>query len=183
MRKILFLTSGLLLCAFFAFAAEDVATAVTGTVKKIDAGTKTVVVKTADGTEETFHYAKKTTVHGAEETAAGTKDALHGLKEGSEVAVHYTAKGTEKSAQEIDHLGKDGMKATEGTVKTIDRGAKTLTVKTADGAEETYRIADHAARDTAKGIGEGAEKTAKVTVYYTEEGGKKVAHFLKKAAD
>jgi hypothetical protein len=149
MPKILLLTLGLPLCAFLTFAAEDVATAVSGTVKKIDSGTKTVVVKTADGTEETYHYAKKTTVHGAEDTAAGTKDALHGLKEG----------------------------------KTIDRGAKTLTVKTADGAEETYHIADHAVRDTAKGIGEGTEKTAKVTVYYTEEGGKKVAHFFKKAAD
>jgi hypothetical protein len=183
MRKILFLALGLPLCAFLIFAAEDVATAVTGTVKKIDAGTKTVVVKTADGAEETFHYVGKTTVHGAEATAKGTKEALHGLKEGSEVAVHYTAKGTEKTANEIDHLGKDGMRATEGTVKTIDRGAKTLTVKTVDGAEETYHIADRAVRDTAKGVGEGTEKAAKVTVYYTEEGGKKVAHFFRKAAE
>jgi hypothetical protein len=160
-----------------------VATAVTGTVQKIDKGAKTVAVKTADGTEHTFHYAKKTTVRGADETAAGSKDALHGLKEGSEVAVHYTAKGTEKTAVEIDHIGKDGLKAGEGTIKTIDRGAKVLTVKTADGAEETYHIADKAAKDTAKGIGEGTEKTAKVTVYYTEEGGKKIAHFFKKAVD
>jgi hypothetical protein len=183
MRKIMFLALGLPLCAFVISAAEDVATAVTGTVKKIDAGTKTVVVKTADGTEETFHYVGKTTVHGSEATAKGAKEGLHGLKEGSEVAVHYTAKGTEKTAQEIDHLGKDGMKATEGTVKAMDRGAKTLTVKTADGAEETYHIADRAVRDTAKGVGEGTEKAAKVTVYYTEEGGKKIAHFFKKVAE
>ena len=183
MRKILFLALGLPLCAFLIFAAEDVATAVTGTVKKIDAGTKTVVIKTADGTEETFHYVGKTTVHGTQATAPGTKEVLHGLKEGSEVAVHYTAKGTEKTAHEIDHLGKDGMKATEGTVKAINRGAKTLTVKTADGAEDTYHIADRAVRDSAKGVGEGTEKAAKVTVYYTEAGGKKVAHFFKKAAE
>ena len=182
MRKTLFFALGLPLCAFLIFAAEDVATAVTGTVKKIDAVTKTVVVKTADGTEETFHYVGKTTVHGAEGTATGTKEVLHGLKEGSEVAVHYTAKGTEKTAHEIDRLGKDGMKATEGTVKKIDRGAKTLTVKTADGVEETFHIADRAVRDTAKGVGEGTEKAAKMTVYYTEEGGKKVAHFFKKAS-
>jgi hypothetical protein len=31
-----------------------------------------------------------------------------------------------------------------------------------------------------KDIGEGAENSGKVTVYYTEEGGHKVAHFLKK---
>jgi Cu/Ag efflux protein CusF len=183
MRKVLFLALGLPLCAFLIFAAEDVATAVTGTVKKIDAGAKTVVVKTADGTEETFHYVGKTTVHGAEASAKGTKDALHGLKEGSEVAVHYTAKGTEKTAHEFDRLGKDGMRATEGTVKTIDRGAKSLTVKTANGAEETYHIADRAVRDTGKGVGEGTEKAVKVTVYYTEEGGKKIAHFFKKAVE
>jgi hypothetical protein len=68
-------------------------------------------------------------------------------------------------------------------VKTIDRGAKTMTVKTKDGTEETYHIADHATRDTAKDIGKGTEKAAKVTVYYTEEGGRKVAHFFKKAAE
>jgi hypothetical protein len=47
-------------------------------------------------------------------------------------------------------------------------------------AEETYRLADRAVKDTGKDIGEGAEKSAKVTVYYTEEGGHKVAHFFKK---
>jgi hypothetical protein len=101
MRKIMFLALGLPLCAFVISAAEDVATAVTGTVKKIDAGTKTVVVKTADGTEETFHYVGKTTVHGAEGTAKGAKEGLHGLKEGSEVAVHYTAKGTERQLRRL----------------------------------------------------------------------------------
>ena len=44
---------GLPVCAFLIFAAEDVATAVTGTVKKIDAGAKTVVslVSTAERCE------------------------------------------------------------------------------------------------------------------------------------
>ena len=74
-----------------AIAAEDVVSAVSGTVKKVDSATKTMVVKTADGTERTFHFVGKTTVHGAEKTGEGAKDAFHGVKEGSEVAVHYTA--------------------------------------------------------------------------------------------
>ena len=61
-----------------------------------------------------------------------------------------------------------------------DRGATTIAVKTADGTEEPYRLADRAARDTGKDIGEGAEKSWKVSVYYTEEGGQRVAHFFKK---
>ena len=40
-----------------------------GTVKKIDAITKTIVVKTANGTEHTVHFLDRTAVHGAELSA------------------------------------------------------------------------------------------------------------------
>jgi hypothetical protein len=163
-----------------AYPAQDVAGVVEGTVKKTGGIAKTIVVKTADGTEHTFHVVDRTAVHGTEATARGAKEAVRGLKEGSSVVVHYTAKGTEKTAEEIDHIGKGGLKETQGTVKGIDRGAKTVTVKTADGAEEMFRLTDRAARDAGKGIGEGAEKSEKVTVYYTEDAGHKVAHFFKK---
>jgi len=169
-----------LLSGVAAFAAEDVVTAVEGTVSKVDEASKTVVVKTADGTEQTLHFVKRTSVRGGKDTAAGAKDAFHGLKEGSTVVVHYTVKGSEKTAVEIDDVGKEGLKATEGTVSRIDRGAKTIAVKTADGAEETFRLSDRAAKDAGKDIATGAEKTAKVTVYYTDEAGHKVAHFFKK---
>lgn len=152
-----------------------------GTVLKLDAAAKTIVVKTADGTEHTLHFVKRTTVHGVEATATGAKDIFHGLKEGTEVAAHYTAKGTEETAEEIDNIGKDGLKAADVTVVHIDRAAKTMAVITADGTKESYRLTEHAARDAGKGIAEGTEKSAKVTVYYTEEAGRKVAHFFKRA--
>jgi hypothetical protein len=177
------MTNKLLLGISFAavalFAADDVVTAVEGTVKKVDAGTKTVVVKAADGTEHTVHFASKTAVHGWDASEAGAKDGMHGVKEGSHVVVHYTVKGTEKTAQEMDRVGDGGLKVTEGTVSKIDRGTKTLAVKTADGAEATYRITDHAVVDAGKETGKAIEKASKVTVYYTEEGGKKVVHFFK----
>jgi hypothetical protein len=177
------MTNKLLLGISFAavalFAADDVVTAVEGTVKKVDAGTKTVVVKTADGTEHTVHFASKTAVHGWDASEAGAKDGMHGVKEGSHVVVHYTVKGTEKTAQEMDRIGDGGLKVTEGTVSKIDRGTKTLAVKTADGAEATYKITDHAVVDAGKETGKAIEKASKVTVYYTEEGGKKVVHFFK----
>jgi len=166
--------------AFVASAAQDVASVAEGTVKHISATAKIIVVKTADGTEHTFHFVARTSIHGAEEIGKGAEDAFYGLKEGSHVAVHYTVKGTEETAEEVDHIGKGGLKATEGTVKVISRGAKKITVKTADGAEETFRLTDRAARDAGKGIGEGAEKSEHVTVYYSDEAGHKVAHFVKK---
>jgi hypothetical protein len=178
MRK--YLVSGLAfaLLAFAAFAADDVASAVVATVKTIDRGTKTVVVKTANGTEETFHFVGKTVAHGAKATAKGSKEAFEGMKEGDEVVVHYTVKGTVKTAHEIDHLGKDGLKASEVVVESVDHAAKTVTVKTAEGAEETYHMTVDAGKETGKGL----DKAGKVTVYYTEDAGKKVAHFFKQGA-
>jgi hypothetical protein len=165
----------------FVFAVDKSGEFVEGDIKKLDHGAKTAVVKTAEGTEHTIHFVKGTAVHGADETAAGAKDAFHGLKEGSHVAVHYTAKGTEKTASEVDNIGKDGLKASEATITHIDREGKTVAVKTADGVEETYRLTDNAAKHAGKDIAKGSEKGAKVSVYYTEEGGKKAIHFFKKA--
>jgi hypothetical protein len=170
---------GMSFAAIAMFAADDVVTAVEGTVKKVDAGTKTVVIKTADGTEHTVHFVSKTSVHGWDAADAGAKDGMHGVKEGSHVVVHYTVKGSEKTAQEMDRIGDGGLKVTEGTVSAIDRGSKTLAVKTADGAEATYKITDHAVVDAGKDTGKAVAKASKVTVYYTEEGGKKVVHFFK----
>jgi hypothetical protein len=170
---------GMSFAAITLFAADDVVTAVQGTVKKVDAGTKTVVVATVDGTEHTLHVVKNTSVHGWDATEAGAKDGMHGVKEGSQVVVHYSVKGTEKTAQEMDRIGEGGLKVAEGTVSKIDRGAKVLAVKTADGVEATYKITDHAVVDAGKDAGRAVEKASKVTVYYTEEGGKKVVHFFK----
>jgi hypothetical protein len=163
--------------AAFARGAKEAVEAVHGTITKVDSGAKTIVVKTADGTEHTMHFAEKTTVVGTE---AGAKDTFHGLKEGSEVVAHYTTKGSEKTAAEVDKVGKDGLQSSEGTISKLDRGGKSLAVKSADGTEHTFKLADHAAEDGAKDVGKASEKSAKVTVYYTEEAGKKVAHFFEK---
>ncbi len=172
-----YLGIGLLLSLFagLSLAADDVASAVAGTVKSVDKGTKTAVVKTSEGTEHTFHFVDRTVEHGAEATAKGSKDAFQGVKEGDNVVVHYTVKGSEKTAEEVDHVGKDGLKTSVVVIKSVDHGAKTVTVKTAQGGEEIYHMADGAARESGKGL----EKAGKVTVYYTEDAGKKVAHFFK----
>ena len=175
MRRVLTVTFAFAVFAIGALAADDVSTAVVATVKSVDHGTKTVVVKTKDGTESTIRYTGRTVSHGAEATAKGTKDAFEGVKEGDDVIVHYTEKGAVKTADEVDHVGKAGLKMSEAAVKSVDRGAKTVTVKTADGAEATYQVSDRAVKEAGKGL----ENGGKVTVYYTEDAGKKVAHFFK----
>jgi len=155
-------------------------TAVEGKIEKIDAMAKTIVVKAADGTEHTFQVVGRTAVHGAETAGAAAKESFHGLKEGSDVVVHYTVKGSEETAQEVDHVGEGGLKTAEGTVTQLDRGAKTVTLKAADGTEQVFRMTDHAAEDAGKDVSAGAEKAGKVTVYYTQRAGHKVAHFFSK---
>lgn len=161
-------------------ADEDVVTAVRGTVTKVDSATKTIAVKTADGTEHTFHFVAQTSVHGAHATAAASKDAFHGLTEGSDVVAHYTVKGSEETAVEVDKVGKGGMHAVDGTVSKVSDDGKTVVVKAADGTEHTFQVAGHDTADAAKEIGKGADKSGKVTVFYTESAGKKVAHFFQK---
>lgn len=167
-----------LLLVAAAYAAEDVVTAVHGTIKKIDSATKTVVVKTADGSEHSLHFLDKTVVHGVEASAEGATDSWHGLKVGTEVVAHYTTEGTEDTAREIDRVGKDGLKTTDGMIKDIDRDGRKLILKSAGGVESTFRLTDHAAKDGGKDIVKGMEKGTKVTVYYTEDAGKKIAHFF-----
>jgi hypothetical protein len=139
------------------------------------AGNVSLAIPAKDGTEHTLHLTATTVVHGTEATA---NDIFHGLKEGSEVVAHLTAKGANETAAEVDKVGKEGMKAVEGTISELDRGSKKLAVKTADGAEQTFKLSDRAAEDAGRDMAKAAETSAKVTVYYTEDAGRKVAHFF-----
>jgi len=102
--------------AWQAAVAEDVVHAVSGIVKSVDKGTKTMVVKTTDGTEHTIKWTDKTTVKGVDASgkavAAGSVDTYDGLKDGAKVSVKYTEKGGEKTAVAI----KDASKATAKAV-------------------------------------------------------------------
>ena len=82
--------------------AQDLVHAVSGVVKHVDKASKTVVVKTADGTEHTFNYTEQTVVEGTKDTgkgvAKGSAETYLGTKKGAKVTIHYTEKGGEKTA-------------------------------------------------------------------------------------
>ncbi|HET8924776.1 MAG TPA: hypothetical protein VFN26_17480 [Candidatus Acidoferrum sp.] len=174
----------LALAAIFCFAASQAAAqssnVVTGTIEKVDSGAKTIAVKTADGTVQTVKFTEKTTVNGLKDGAKGAD--LVG-KEGGHVIVHTVGEGADKSAHSVEWVGDKTVHVTEGTVEDVGKGTKTVAVKTADGAKETFVVADHATVSTGKGVAhysaEGAKKGEHVTVYYTEAAGKKIAHVFK----
>jgi len=99
-----------------AASAQDLVHAVSGVVKSFDKGTKTMVVKTASGTEHTIKYTDQTAVKAAKETGKGVEkgsvDTYLGAKVGSTVTVNYTEKAGEKTAVGI----KDASKATAKAV-------------------------------------------------------------------
>jgi hypothetical protein len=164
-----------------AYAVDDVASAVHGTVDKIGAAGQFVVVKTADGTKYTMQLVKTTAVHGADASVVAAKGSWHGISEGSEVVAHYTKKGAVVTAVEIDRIGKGGLEVTKGTIMTISRGGKTLAVKTGDGTVKTFQLTSRAAKYAGIGIAEGTEKGINVVVYSSVVAGKKVAHFFEAA--
>ncbi len=168
------------LCAGALARSQSTGHAIIGEIRKVDREAGKIVVKTADGTEETFKFTGKTTVRGLKE--GGKVAALTG-REGSYVVVHYVGEGTEKTAVGIEHIGKDAPKVIEGVVVGAGKAAHTVVVKTPAGAEETLHLTKRCMVDTGKGVVKGTEYTAKegehVTVHYTEAGGRKVAHLLK----
>jgi hypothetical protein len=87
-------------------SGEDVVHMVKGVVKSVDKDTKTMVVKTADGTEHTIKWTDQTTME-------GVKDTSKGVEEGTKVSVKYTEKAGEKTAVGVKATGKATAKAVE----------------------------------------------------------------------
>jgi len=150
---------------------------VTGTVDKIDTTSKTIAVKTADGTVHVVKYTGDATVSGVKGVAKGAE--LTG-KETGHVIVRTVGTGAEETAHSMVWVGDKTVETTDGVVEDTGKGVKFVSIKTADGTKQTFVVANHATIDSGEDIGKysvvGAKKGEHVTVYYTEDAGKKIAH-------
>jgi hypothetical protein len=151
--------------------AQDLVNIILGTIKKVDSTTKTIVVKTADGTEHTIKVTDAATLK-------GTKDAFNGLNVGTQIVARTTGKGADETAMEIGKISKDGFKATHGTVEKFDKDTKTIVVKDLHGAKKTFELSGKALEDAGNATGAGIAKSTIVMVYYTEEGAERVAYYV-----
>jgi hypothetical protein len=80
------------------------------------------------------------------------------------------------SAQDVIH-------AVSGAVTHIDKAAKTIAIKTADGTEEVFRYTEHTAvRDSSK-TAESAKTGGTDTYFAGKEGSKVVVRYLGKGTD
>jgi hypothetical protein len=151
--------------------AQDLVNIVLGTIEKADSTAKTIVVKTADGTEHTIRVTDAATLK-------GTKEGFNGLREGSQIVARTTGTGAGETATEVGKISEDGFKATDGTVEKFEKDTKRIVVKNVHGAKKTFELGGKALEDAGQAKGGGIIKGTIVTVYYTEEGGEKVAYYV-----
>lgn len=181
MTRLGFLAAILAMASLLAFGVEKKHGVIVGEITRLDRAARTITVKAADGTEHVFRFVARTAVHGVQLAETGGRDVFHGLQTGMTVAVHHVEEGSVKTAEAVDHIGKDGLKGMEVTIREVGRKGSTAVLETARGTKETVHLTEHAARIVTKDIGEGTGKAVKGTVYYTEEGGRKVVHFFQRA--
>ncbi len=168
--------------------AQDVVHAVAGAVTRVDKAGKTIAIKTADGSEQVFKFTEHTAIRSSIDVEKGAKmgalDTYFAGKEGTKVVVRYMGKGADKTATVVDDFGKESLKAGKGTVTHVDRAARTVSVKTESGAEETYKLGSEAVVETDHGVVRGSrylvKEGDKVTVHYTEQEGAKIVRFFQK---
>src|SRR5206468_917224 len=99
----------LLICAIAlagSALAQDVVHAVAGAVTRVDKTGKTIAIKTADGSEETFRFTERTTIRTSAEAEKGVKagalDTYFAGKDGTRVVVRYMGKGADKTATVVE---------------------------------------------------------------------------------
>jgi hypothetical protein len=151
--------------------------ALEGTVEKTYEGAHSVAVKTVDGIEHLFHLTDRTVVHGG---AADGDHALRGLHDGSRVVVHYTEEGDGEIADEVDRIATDGLHAIEGVITNVDRRAKTISIRLADGTSQTLHLTERAASDVGKDVDAATLGTVTAVIYYDDQAGRRVAHYFKR---
>jgi hypothetical protein len=168
--------------------AQDVVHAMAGGVTHVDKAGKTIAIKAADGSEQVFKFTERTAIRTSVAAEKGAKmgalDTYFAGKEGTKVIVRYMGKGADKTATVVEDFGKESLKAGKGTVTHVDRAARTVSVKTDSGAEETYKLGSEAVVETDRGVVRGthylAKEGDKVAVHYTEQEGTKIVRFFQK---
>ena len=152
-------------------AADQV---VQGIVQKVDAASKTVVVKTREGTEQLLHWTDQTARHGAEE-----------IRQGAMVVVHASEQGGRHVAHQTKVVGTKTVEFVEGTVTKVDKVAKTVTIRTAKGSVQVFNYAKDGVLQIGAGlkatgteIGDAVKEGARVVVHHTTEAGQHIAHAI-----
>ena len=146
-----------LVCLTSTLASRDASAAtnkresylVLGTIENIDTAANTITVKLSDGTDKTLQLGKRLMVNGREETRSRAESALTARER---AVIYYTDKGTDETAVDVESLSHAMRRTITGTLIRADKDGKTVTLRTANGKEETFRVQNDAVIETGDGV-------------------------------
>ena len=167
--------------------AQEVVHALAGTVSSIDATSKTITVKTDDGSEGLFKDSTdaKIPIDFNRDLRAQTTAADAFAKTGTRVIVYYFGNGDVRTAVSLQSLGAGAMMKSSGTVMKFDRHKHLLTVLTNSGAKEVFEITPKTVTETSVGAVAGdrfnLQKGDHVRVTALPDGGGQTAVFINAA--
>ncbi len=126
-----------------------------GSGDKANDGAHAIIAGAADGIRHLFHRSPPSP---SAEDAAASPDALKGFTNGTRVVVRYSPNGD------------DEPREVNGVVTRVDRDAKTIRIRFADGGEETLQLSPTVTVDADAAAADDA------VVSYTDQNGQRHAH-------
>jgi hypothetical protein len=164
--------------------AQQIVHAVTGVVTSVDPANNTITIGTNDGSPGVFKYQKggKTEPVFDKEVRNGTTEPASFNKIGDHVVVYYVDMGfVDRTVVALKDLGPSALKAVSGTA--VRTKHHEIVLKTDTGATESFEVARDASAETPQGVVSGfkfdVDPGTKVTIRYTEEGGRMIAQFIR----
>jgi hypothetical protein len=169
-----------------AIYAQEIVHAVTGVVTSLDPANNTITIKTNDGSDGVFKYQKtlRTNLVFDKEVRNGTTEPASFNKIGDHVVAYFVDQGfVNRTIVALKDFGPSALKAASGTV--VKTKHHEIVLRTDAGTTEAFEIAKDASAETPQGVVSGfkfdVDPGTKVTVRYTEEGGRMIAQFIRNA--
>ncbi len=181
-----FLLLALISSACSTIYAQKIVHGVSGEVTAVNPADNTITVKTTDGSDWVFKYQKgeKSGLLFDKDVRTGTIEPADFNKIGDHVVAYYIDQGfVNRTIVALKDFGTSQLETASGSV--IKTKHHEITVKTDTGATETFEISKDASAETPGGVVSGfkfdVDPGTRVTVRYTEEGGRMIAQFIRNA--
>jgi len=166
--------------------AQEIVHGVSGVVTAVNPADNTITVKTTDDSDWVFKYQRgaKPKLVFDKDVRTGTIEPVDFNKIGDHVVAYYIDQGfVNRTIVALKDFGASELKTASGSV--IKTRHHEIILKTDAGATETFEISKDASAETPGGVVSGfkfdADPGTKVTVRYTEEGGRMTAQFIRNA--
>lgn len=169
-----------------AIYAQEIVHGVSGIATAVNPADNTITVKAVDGVDWVFKYQKAAKPHLVfdKDVRSGTIEPADFNKVGDHVVAYYIDQGfVNRTIVALKDFGPSALETASGTV--VKTTHHEIILKTDKGATETFEVGKDTSAETPAGVVSGfkfdVDPGTKVTVRYTEDGGRMIAQFIRNA--